>query len=223
MANNIAPSGQLTTNTDAENLPGFPKGILGIDIVDKFHKQSERFGTEIFTERSRRSISPRGHSSSSPIRELCSPTHRCRHHLHRSCCETAELCRIWAYAVCDGATPIFTNKIVLMTVPDSGAIRVTVPDSGATRVTVLDRAEQPECMFQRQRFLRKLQPISGFALISLFSLPAACGFDISSFYVSPDYFALFLEKKPDLRVGDLRFCYFVKGEGHLSRLREEPP
>ncbi|CAF2273009.1 unnamed protein product [Brassica rapa] len=110
MANNIAPSGQLTTNTDAENLPGFPKGILGIDIVDKFHKQSERFGTEIFTERSRRSISPRGHSSSSPIRELCSPTHRCRHHLHRSCCETAELCRIWAYAVCDGATPIFTNK-----------------------------------------------------------------------------------------------------------------
>ncbi|WZY88885.1 hypothetical protein YC2023_045620 [Brassica napus] len=50
MANNIAPSGQLTTNTDAENLPGFPKGILGIDIVDKFHKQSERFGTEIFTE-----------------------------------------------------------------------------------------------------------------------------------------------------------------------------
>ncbi|KAH0929279.1 LOW QUALITY PROTEIN: hypothetical protein HID58_015006, partial [Brassica napus] len=98
MANNIAPSGQLTTNTDAENLPGFPKGILGIDIVDKFHKQSERFGTEIFTERSPRSISPQGHSSSSPIRELCSLTHRCRHHLHRSCCETAELCRIWACA-----------------------------------------------------------------------------------------------------------------------------
>ena len=47
-------------------------------------------------------------------------------------------------------------------------------------------AEQPECLFQRQKFLWKLQPISGFALISLFSIPAACGFDISSFSVSPD-------------------------------------
>ena len=33
----------------------------------------------------------------------------------------------------------------------------------------------------------------------------------------------FGDKEPDLRVGDLRFCYFVKGEGHLSRFREEPP
>ena len=32
----------------------------------------------------------------------------------------------------------------------------------------------------------------------------------------------FLHKEPDLRVGDLRFCYFVKGEGNLSRFREEP-
>ncbi|KAG5415583.1 hypothetical protein IGI04_003150 [Brassica rapa subsp. trilocularis] len=48
-------------------------------------------------------------------------------------------------------------------------------------MTVPGRAEQPECLFQRQKFLRKLQPLSGFSLISLFSLPAACGFDISSF------------------------------------------
>ncbi|CAN6817648.1 unnamed protein product, partial [Brassica oleracea] len=51
MANDIAPGGQLTTTTDVENLHGFPEGILGIDIIDKFRKQSERFVTKIFTEK----------------------------------------------------------------------------------------------------------------------------------------------------------------------------
>jgi len=44
------PGGLLTTTKTVENFPGFPDGVDGYELTDRFRQQSLKFGTEIISE-----------------------------------------------------------------------------------------------------------------------------------------------------------------------------
>ena len=45
------PGGQLNANTMVENFPGFPKGILGFDLMEQMKEQALAVGTEFIQEK----------------------------------------------------------------------------------------------------------------------------------------------------------------------------
>ncbi|KAI6140664.1 hypothetical protein BKA82DRAFT_245310 [Pisolithus tinctorius] len=120
MANGFAPGGQLTTTTEIENYPGFPNGIMGPELMDKFREQSIRFGTQVITETiSKIDLSARpfrywreGQESEQPetADTVIIATGASAKRLHLKGEETYWQSGISACAVCDGAVPIFRNK-----------------------------------------------------------------------------------------------------------------
>src|SRR3989344_7429816 len=112
------PGGQLMTTTDVENYPGFPKGIMGPELMELFKKQAERFGTTILSEDvewvdlGKRPFVVHGSSKELEAHALIIATGATAKRLD---IEGAGENEFWqkgvsACAVCDGAAPIFKNR-----------------------------------------------------------------------------------------------------------------
>lgn len=153
MANGFAAGGQLTTTTDVENFPGFPEGVRGPEMMDKFRAQSVRFGTTIITETiSRIDLSQRpfrywreGEEEKEP--ETCDvvilATGASAKRLSLPGEDTYWQSGISACAVCDGAVPIFRNKpLAVIGGGDSAAEEALYLTKYGSKVYVLVRRDE---------------------------------------------------------------------------------
>lgn len=110
--------GQLMTTTDVENYPGFPEGISGPELVQRFRDQAIRFGTVVISEDvnqvdfSCRPFKIKGVKREFEAEAVIIATGATAKRLDIAGARDGEFWQkgVTACAVCDGAAPIFRNR-----------------------------------------------------------------------------------------------------------------
>jgi len=116
----VVAGGQLTTTTEVENYPGFPKGVSGPTLMDMMREQSIHCGTRIKTE-----TVDKVDLISRPFKVFAGQETIEAKSIIIATGATAKRMnlpgedRLWqrgisACAVCDGALPVFRNKILVV-------------------------------------------------------------------------------------------------------------
>ena len=145
----FAAGGQLTTTTEVENFPGFPKGIQGPELMMAMRKQSLHSGARIETKTVDRVI-----LSKHPFEVIVGQDTYLAKSLIIATGATAKRMhvpgeeKLWqkgisACAVCDGGLPIFRNKpVVVVGGGDSACEEASYLTKFASEVILLVRRNE---------------------------------------------------------------------------------
>ena len=140
------PGGQLMTTTDVENFPGFPEGISGPELMEKMRSQAIRWGTECYTEDVIEvDFKQRPFTITSTDREVRANSVIIATGATAKRLGLPSEKQYWnngisACAICDGASPIFNGKeLIVIGGGDSAAEEAVYLTKYGSRVHLLVR------------------------------------------------------------------------------------
>ncbi|MEL6927503.1 MAG: thioredoxin-disulfide reductase [Cyanobacteria bacterium J06600_6] len=140
------PGGQLMTTTEVENFPGFPEGITGPELMQRMRSQAVRWGTECHTEDVVKvDLSQRPFTITSTEREVKANSVIIATGATAKRLGLPSEKQYWnngisACAICDGASPIFKGKeLIVVGGGDSAAEEAVYLTKYGSRVHLLVR------------------------------------------------------------------------------------
>lgn len=147
-AGGVAAGGQLTTTTEVENYPGFPEAISGPELMIRMREQSVKCGTRIKSE-TVTAIDLKKHPfkistefETVEAKAVIIATGATAKRLNLPGEDRLWQKGISACAVCDGALPLFRNKVlVVVGGGDSAAEESTFLTKFASKVILLVRRD----------------------------------------------------------------------------------
>lgn len=143
--------GQLMTTTEVENYPGFPEGVTGPELVERFRQQALRFGTKIISEDVEDvdlNVFPfliKGRKTHYQAQSVIIATGAMAKRLDIPGAGEGEFWQkgVTACAVCDGAAPIFRNKpLFVIGGGDSAVEEATFLTKFGSRVYIVHRRDK---------------------------------------------------------------------------------
>lgn len=150
-AGGLIPGGQLMFTTDVENYPGFPEGVMGPEMMDRFRKQAERFETRFITEDvesvdfSKRPFKVKSASHEAEAHAVIVATGARANWLDLE--NEQRLAKsgggVSACAVCDGALPMFRGQeLVVVGGGDSAVEEASYLTKFASKVYLIHRRDE---------------------------------------------------------------------------------